>query len=109
MMSERPRSITPTVAAAATVEEREAELQAAHQKALALHLRARNWRVKPAPEVGDVIWGNLRVRPTQTGTRRCVVNLLLALVLLFFTTPITMVSALLAASQPTESTSDDGE
>lgn len=85
----------------ATVDPRENDAKA-RQMALSYALRAREWQIFPAPESGDVIWSNLKFRPNQTRFRILIVNLLVGVFLAFFTTPITIISALLAASQPTD-------
>eukprot|EP01052_Picozoa_sp_SAG31_P021839 SAG31_NODE_1708_length_7482_cov_15.400108_3_plen_255_part_00 len=72
----------------------------AKKRALAYHLRARFWTVTGAPECGDIIWKNLSVRPEERRARTCGVNLLVLMVLFFFTTPITMLAGLLTLSQP---------
>jgi hypothetical protein len=86
----------------------ERELRGARQQALSYHLRAREWSVLSAPESGDIIWSNMKVRPKATHCRVCVVNSVVCMFLIFFTTPITMLSGLLAASEPADTAKIQG-
>ncbi|KAL6907433.1 hypothetical protein ACP4OV_002472 [Aristida adscensionis] len=64
-----------------------------------LQLERSRWHVERAPQASDIYWNNLGLSKTSLGLRRIAVNTCLILMLLFFSSPLAIISGMQNAAR----------
>lgn len=64
-----------------------------------LRLQRNQWKVERAPLATDIYWNHLGLTKVALIVRRVIVNTILLLILVFFSSPLALISALVSAGR----------